>query len=179
MDDFRVLLYRGASGETVSLERYLAMGAPDRAAVDADLEHVTLGIRAAGGELLPQKPSMGPLARLVRQLEPARERIEQGLPALIRSGVLDVPDGHYVRFGAANGGAEVAASVITIEELPASGWFPDTSDAAALYAYVDEHRERLEHASPRLTMDRRALVAALAREATAGRALLAELAAQG
>jgi hypothetical protein len=172
-DDLRIALYRGPSFETLGLDEYLGLTDAERRALPDPAVHVTLHIMIDGLERFHAR-GLGPLDRLVAQLEPARLRIAAGAPALIRGGVLDVPDGRYFLFEPIDETA-VRVSMFTFDDLPESGWFPDDKRAEGLYRFVAHHRDRLvataRAAWPELVeiaMDRPRLDAALAREAAAG-----------
>ena len=174
-------LYRGASGRTVRAETYLAMDRSERALVAADLRNVTISLVVDGRERLAHQLSLGPLARLVPQIEPARRRLLAGHPALIRSGVLDVAQGHYLLIEPRAGSDEVTISLVSIGELPAAAWFPDAPQADALYDHVAANRGPLLAAARQradglaeLRVGRAALLDSMATAAAAGRSLLAE-----
>ena len=189
MNELHISLYRGSSGETITVEEYLAINSTQRATVAADLDHVTISLKSGGQERLAHQLSLGPLERLVPQFELALRRLQANKFALIRSGVLDIPDGHYLLFkprqAAPDGRAncdQVSVSLITIDELPISGWFPDEQWAEWLYQYVGMYRERLvATASLRLDSfhdllyDRAALLTLLAQEASASRTLMSQM----
>lgn len=156
----------------MGLADYRALADTERRALPDPATHVTLQIMIDGIERFHAR-GFGPLERLVAQLEPARHRLAAGAPALIRSGVLDVPDGQYVWLEPLE--AAVRVSMIAFDQLPESGWFPDEKRAEGLYRFVTDHRDNLVEVArttrPDLVeaaIDRARLDAALAREATEG-----------
>lgn len=179
-DDFHLALYRGASADTIAVDDYLALNADARAGVAADLDMATISLIVDGQERIAHLASLGPLAALVPQLEPARARLSRRDPALVRSGVVDLDDGHYLLFEPDPSGDRVNVSVVSTDARPESSWFPHGPHGDALYAHVAAHRSallartRAAGALPvELPMDRDRLLAALAREAKSGAALLA------
>ncbi len=182
MNELHISLYRGSSGETITVEKYLAMDSTERTAVAADLDHVTISLKSDGQECLAHQLSLGPLGRLVPQFELAQRRLSANKLALIRSGVLDIPDGHYLLFNPLQDRNNVSVSLITIDELPVGGWFPDGRWAEWLYQYVSMYSERLVATAGQrldsfhdLLYDRSALLTLLAQEATASRTLMSEM----
>lgn len=174
MSEFHLALFRGPSADLITVEEYLRADAAARAEARVNPEWAAVSIVAGGREHLGARASLGPLERLVAQLEPARQRLLANETALIRSGVLDVPRGIHLAFVPA--GDEVRISVLQIADLPMSDWFPDEDSAESLYAYVAEHFDALTLPpfEPFL-FPRAELVAAFEREAAAGRTLLAEI----
>lgn len=171
-DDFQIRLYRGPSFETLGLAEYRALADAERRALPDPALHVTLALTIDGAERFHAR-GFGPLERLVAQLAPARDRLAAGAPALIRSGVLDVPEGQYLLFEPIDTAA-VRVSTILFDELPERGWFPDEEHGDALYRFVAAQRDRVVGAArevwpelAELAMDRARLAAALAREAAA------------
>jgi hypothetical protein len=172
-DDFQIRLYRGASFETLGLAEYLGLPDAERRALPDPATHVTLHIMIDEVERFHAR-GFGPLEQLVAQLEPARRRLAARAPALIRSGVLDVPDGQYFLLEPLDEAA-VQVSMISFVHLPESSWFPDQRRADELYRYVAHQRPSLVAAARsvwpdlvEVAMDRARLEAALAREAAAG-----------
>jgi hypothetical protein len=172
-DDLQLVLYRGASSATVGVRELLRDGAGE----PVDYRHASVSVVVDGEERLADRLSLGPLEDLVAQLEPARARLADGRPGLVRSGVLDVEDGNYLLLEPADGA--VSLSVVSTDELPASGWFPHGPWADQLYEYVARHRDAMLAATrsagtlpAELPLDRAMVLAALEREAAAGAELL-------
>ena len=179
-DDFRLALYRGASGEWLPLDQVLDALTADTP-LDVSAEHTTISVVAGGQEHLAGLVSFGSLPRLVNQLEPAADRLEQDAWALVRSAVLDVPHGIYLLLEPHSPTQDVAFSLAVTEELPWSGWFPD-DDARGreLHGYVASHRDQMVadaemYGIKPACLDRTSLTAALRREAHLGRQLIEEL----
>jgi hypothetical protein len=177
MDDFHLALYRGASGETITVEDYAALDAAGRSAVSADPRRATISLVVAGRERLAPLISLGSLARLIPQVERAAQLLRAGEVALIRSGVLDVPAGHFLLIEA---GDEQSChiSLIEIDTLPEGSWFPDSDRGDDLRAYVAAHHDALLNAARArgddvvgLQIGRDALIAGMERTAAAARAI--------
>jgi hypothetical protein len=180
-DDFRLMLYLGASADTITLSDYLALDADARLANRVDLSMVTISIMAGGREHLAPRLSLGPLHRITPQLGVARERLVRGEPALIRSGVMDVEDGNYLLLEPDGVTGPIRASVVSTDDIEVSHVFPDEFRAQDLYAYVASQRTNLLNRTRRvgsfpveLPLEREALLAALDREAALGLTVLSQ-----
>jgi hypothetical protein len=179
LDKLSIALYQGSSAETIPIEQYRALATAQRAALAADTSAATVALVIDGRERLAHQLSLGCLKRLAAQFAPAILRLRSGLPALIRSGVLDVPEGHYLLLEPAKRN-RVDISWISIDDLRVGVLFPDGSLAAELYRYVAAHRDDLIDAARSrgdemvlLPMDRDVLIAAMTRTAEAAIAVLA------
>lgn len=180
--EVHLALYRGASADIITVEDYLALDSAARHKVDTDFENCAISVVVDGQEQLAHRLSLGPLAYLVPQFEPARQRLLAGQPALIRSGVLDVPDGNYLLFEPTPDRSQVLLSVVSTDDLPESGWFPDGPYADRLYEYMRTHRDALIEKARQwqghlieLPLDRDRLVDALKRTGEAGAVLLSQI----
>jgi hypothetical protein len=170
LSEFHLALFRGSSADLILVEDYLR----ERVQTQVNPQWAAVSIVTGSREHLGARASLGPLERLVAQLEPARQRLLANQTALVRSGVLDVPQGTFLAFVPT--GDDVRISVLQISELPMSDWFPDEDSAEALYAWVAAHFDALT--LPRFEpflFPRPELIAAFEREAAAGRAFLAEI----
>jgi hypothetical protein len=140
---FNIALYKGASFETINLKDWFLMEAKERAGFDTDLENIGISLSVNGEERLAQLISMGPLNSMLAQLDQAIARLENFEPALLRSGVLDVSDGHYLLLEPTSDGQTVLISLISLSELPISEYFPNGRMSDKLYEYVALNREVL------------------------------------
>lgn len=112
-----------------------------------DLEDATFRLMVGGVEYVGEAWSLGPLERLVRQLDDVRVRLERDQVALLRSGVEDQIEVPYFLFEP--DGTAVKVSGFLIPDRTVGSMFPsDVGQGAGanqerLYNYVRDHREAL------------------------------------
>jgi hypothetical protein len=149
-----------------------------------ELNDATFRLVVAGVEYVGEAWSLGPLERLVRQLEYVRGRLEQDQVALLRSGVEDQIEVPYYLFEP--DGTAVRVSGFIIPDRTVGSLFPiDVSGFGAafperLYDYVRDHREELLGAGEPDTFQevscrRAALVRAIESEVAAARGVMQRL----
>jgi hypothetical protein len=180
VDDFRICLFPNVPGKpVVPIEEVAALRAEERAAFDQQYTAFHWFVDGETREIM----SFGPLDLIVPQLRPTAERIAVGLPALVRTGALDTPEGNYLSFDPAID-ERVAVSFLATLHSPESHLNPlpcDSAQSRQLYAFVERERESMTQAGtdfagyPPFTVGREALLAALEREARIGTQLLADL----
>lgn len=177
-DGLRLALYRGASAEIITLADYLALEPGGRRACEVSPSWSTMSLVAGGDERWGAQLSLGALGLLVAQLPQARSRLEAGQRAVIRSAVFDVPQALFLLFEPEDGAA--VATLAMTDELPATSWLPHEPPGGQLYAFVEEHRQRLVDAGTAggivpQTLGLASLCADLAREAELGQQVVALL----
>ena len=183
-EDFRIMLFLGASAEMRALGDLAAMPPGAAAATGADPGAVTISLVAGGTERLAGRRSYGSLWRLVPQIAPACARLAAGQPALLRSAVTDVADGNYLLMEPAADTTRVSAIALNVAE--GGHRFPDGAAAETLYRDVMARRDRLVAATrdggrlpAEVALSTEVLDAALRREAAAADVLRAGLATDG
>lgn len=98
-----------------------------------------------GQERIGSAWSLGDLARLAQQLEPAAARLEAGKLAVVRSAEDDGESVPYLRFRPRDGVVEVTLFFIAPSEgdIAALYSIPWSGDPARLYRWVEEAGDRL------------------------------------
>ncbi len=167
--DLRLALFVGADARIVTVADVLAAADAGRPLPDVSPSFASMSLVLDGTERWGARLSLGALGVLVRQLPPARARLADRMPALVRAGVMDVPAAGYVLFEPA--GDDVVGSLARTHDLAVTAWFPDGSHGDELYAYVAEHREELvsESVVEPQRMTRLGLLEDLERETALGR----------
>jgi hypothetical protein len=167
--DIRLALFRGPSGEIVTLDEWLRLPPDERGDVSPSWSALSLVID--DDERWGARLSLGALGPLVAQLPQAAERLERGEPAVLRAAVFDVPLASFLLFEPE--GDLVVASLGGSPELSDPRWMPYGTAADELYAFVAAHRDELvatlqaEDVPPQ-SIDRAVVVACLRREAALG-----------
>lgn len=136
MNEFNIALYIGASYKTITLKAYINMSEDERANMNVDFNHISFSLMIDGKELLSHLISLGPLTMMLPQFDQAISLLSQGKSALLRSGVLDVSEGHYVYFSSIPDSEFVLISLISIAKLPMGEYFPQGYNSEKLYEYV-------------------------------------------
>lgn len=127
------------------LARYRALSDAERAALAVNFEYGLVSVVQGGQERLATWRSMGMLWLLVQQMQPALDRLEAGRFALIRSAVMDAPEGNYVLIEPPTDGQTASVSLVVIEDESVSYIFPHHApDSDALYAYVADNAAALK-----------------------------------
>jgi hypothetical protein len=167
--DLRLALFVGADAKIVTVADVLADHDAGRPLPAVSPNFASMSLVLGGTERWGVRLSLGALGVVVRQLPPARARLADGVPALVRAGVLDVPTAGYVLFEPADD--EVVASLAGTQDRAVTGWFPDGPHGDELYDYVAEHRDELvrEAVVEPQRMARLGLLEDLERETTTGR----------
>lgn len=149
-----------------------------------DLENATFRLVVDGVDHVGEAWSLGPLERLVLQLDYVRARLEQDQVALLRSGVeeqlavpyyLFEPDGSMVRV---SGFVLLDSKVGTVFPIDVGGL--GGADPGRLYDYVRDHREELASSGepdtfPEVSCPRATLLRAIESEAAAARDVMQRL----
>ena len=149
-----------------------------------DLDGATFRLVVDGVEHVGEAWSLGPLDRLVRQLDYVRARLQQDQVALLRSGVEDQFEVPYYLFEP--DGAAVQVSGFLIPDRTVGTVFPididgfGGADPERLYTYVRDHREELLGAGDpdtfrELSCPRAALLHAIESELAAARDVMQRL----
>ena len=178
-DDIRLALFRGSSAELVSVADLLAMSGGERGSADASPSWSTLSLIAGGEDRWGARLSLGALSVVVAQLEQAASHLDNGERAVLRGGVFDVPNVLLLLLEP-DGAGGVVATLGATDDLPDPSWTADGPHGDELYAFVDEHRNRIVEAGRAWTVApqrirRTAAVDALRREAELGTAAVALL----
>jgi hypothetical protein len=124
-----------------------AFTALDDATTRQQVADATFSLIVDGVECVGEAWSLGPLDRLLSQLEHVQARVAEGQPALLRSGVesqLEVP---YFLFSpeTEGEGSAMRISSFLIGDRNIGWLYPDEDphNAARLFAHVAAHREEL------------------------------------
>jgi hypothetical protein len=156
----------------------------DPGLTQGDLENATFRLVVDGVDHVGEAWSLGPLDRLVLQLEHVRGRLEQDQVALLRSGVEEQLEVPYYLFEP--DGAAVRVSGFIIQDSTVGTVFPidvggmGGADPGRLYDYVRDHREELLGAGDpdtfrELSCPRAALLPAIESELAAARDVMQRL----
>jgi hypothetical protein len=180
-DHFGLAVYDGNSERTMPVSDYLALAEAGDPPFGTYLGLVSLDLTVDGHRYWPARASVGDLARWAVQLDAAADRIEGGLPALVRSAVDDGAVGGYFLFEP--NGETIRISMAAIADPDFSHRYPvERSGAPAgdVYEYVLTHRDEVLRSIDDEWSDvfftdvlfpSDALVVSFRREAAAGRRL--------
>jgi hypothetical protein len=150
----------------------------------SDLYDATFRLVIGGIDYVGEAWSLGPLDRLVLQLEYVRARLEQDQVALLRSGVEDQLDVPYYLFEPDGAAVRVSGFIIpdrtvgTVFSIDVDGF--GGADPERLYDYVRAHREELLSACGpdtfrEVSCPRAALLGAIESEVAAARGVMQRL----
>lgn len=150
MNEFNIALYKGASYETITLNAYTNMSKDERAGFEINFNQIGLSLCIDGEEILSHLISFGSAAIVLAQFRHLIKRLSKGETALMRSGVMDVSEGHYLFFAPASDDSEsVFISLISIAELPMGEYFPQSLNSEELFNYVIQNYKALIEKSRR------------------------------
>ncbi|NEO75651.1 hypothetical protein [Moorena sp. SIO4G3] len=143
MNNFNIALYKGPSFEKITLKAYSMLSEAERINFETNLNQVGISLCVNGEEKLSHLISFGPLQTLLSQLGHGINRLINNEFALIRSGVLDVSEGHFLLIEPTLDGESALISLISISETPISEYFPNGHHSNELYDYILLHQEAL------------------------------------
>lgn len=143
MNEFNIALYKGASYKIITLNDYTNMSEDERANIKINFNQISLSLCIDGEEILSHLISFGSAAIVLAQFGHVIKCLSKGGIALMRSGVMDVSEGHYLFFTSASDSESVLISLISIAELPIGEYFPHGQYGGDLYDYVIQNYKAL------------------------------------
>lgn len=146
MNELNLAFYIDGSAETVTLEAYAQLPVAEKERFRVDTQNIALSLKQNGQEKLATLVSWGNLKTVSAQLGHVIDRINNGKDALLRSGVSDVADGHYLLLETGEHDT-VSVSLLFISGSPLSHQFPTDENSPDLYAYVRRHVQALKKAA--------------------------------
>jgi hypothetical protein len=170
MDNLRLALFSGPSGDIITLADFLALESPQRSVLDVTPSYACISLVIDGQERWGPNLSFGALGLLAEQFPQAQERLERGERAVIRGAGFDSDVAEYVVFDPKGDGSVLAATMATNASEPYL-WLPHQKEGAELYRFVDQHFEEMLAMGfalrelPPVRADRNMIATALGREA--------------
>jgi hypothetical protein len=142
MNDLRLAVFSGQSGDIVTLGDYLALGPAQTSLSDITPSYACISLVIDGAERWGPNLSFGALGLLAAQFPQARDRLERGDRAVIRGAVFDSSVIEYVVFDPTGDGSVLAATAAT-DALEPWLWLPHEQEGTELYKFIDDHFEEM------------------------------------
>lgn len=175
-NDLRLALFVNNSSDIITLNKFLALSAADRAELRVSLDWACVSLMVEGTEYWGPQLSFGPLGPLVEQLKPAAARLRNAHCAVICAPIIYGPVYEYILLDP--DGNDIIANLGAYDTKEDWDTVPTAVGSEILYAFIDSNittilkQGKILRGLEPVRVKRKAIIEALERESSLGEEVL-------